>query len=191
MCKFIGKSNERILCKLSKSEILRLYSIVHVAMETTKTSHFTCQSKSFISIFFTCQVSACELQPFSCHYLANEIYSQTAKTVFSHLNNDAKPPKWILPEFDVSRIRPRLRGLPHLETFTWQNLTLPWEGYPVWQTALPALAGHSTYYVNVIKLRWEVTWTGALPHLAEDPTSMYTGPKTGTNYEICIIIQII
>ena len=86
VCKFIGKSNERILCKLSKSEILRLYSIVHVAMETTKTSHFTSQSKSFISIFFTCQVSVCELQPFSCHDLANDIYSQTAKTVFSHLN---------------------------------------------------------------------------------------------------------
>ena len=31
-------------------------------------------------------------------------------------NNDAKPPsKWILCEFDVSRIRPRLGGLPHLE----------------------------------------------------------------------------
>ena len=72
MCKFIGKSNERILCKLSKSEILRLYSIVHVAMETTKMSNFTCQSKSFISIFFTCQVSACELQPFSFHDLAND-----------------------------------------------------------------------------------------------------------------------
>ena len=85
MCKFIGKSNERILCKLSKSEILRLYSIVHVAMETTKTSNFTCQSKSFISIFFTCQVSACELQPSSCHDLANDIHSQTALTVFSHL----------------------------------------------------------------------------------------------------------
>ena len=87
MCKFIGKSNERILCKLTKSEILRLYSIVHVAMETTKTSNFTCQSKSFISIFFTCQVSACELQPFSCHDLANDIHSQTAKTVFSHLKS--------------------------------------------------------------------------------------------------------
>ena len=85
MCKFIGKSNERILCKLNKSEILRLYLIVHVAMETTKTSNFTCQSKSFISVFFTCQISACELQPFSCHDLANEIHSQTAKTVFSHL----------------------------------------------------------------------------------------------------------
>ena len=85
MCKFIGKSNERILCKLSRSEILRLYSIVHVAMETTKTSNFTCQSKSFISLLFTCQVLACELQPFSWHDLANDIYSQTAKTVFSHL----------------------------------------------------------------------------------------------------------
>ena len=85
MCKFIGKSNERILCKLSKSEILRLYSIVHVAMETTKMTNFTCQSKSFISIFFTCQVSACELQRFSCHNLPNDIYSQTAKTVFSNL----------------------------------------------------------------------------------------------------------
>ena len=77
MCKFIGKSNERILCKLSKSEILRLYSIVHVAMETAKTSNFACQSKSFIT--------ACELQPFSCHNLANDLYSETAKTVFSHL----------------------------------------------------------------------------------------------------------
>ena len=85
MCELIGKSKERILCKLSKSEILRLYSIVHVAMETTKTSNFTCQSKSFITIFFTCQVSACELQPFSCHNLANDLYSETAKTVFSHL----------------------------------------------------------------------------------------------------------
>ena len=70
---------------MSKKEILRLYSIVHVAMETTKTSNFNRLSKSFISIFFPCQVSACELQPFSCYDLANDIYLQTAKTVFSHL----------------------------------------------------------------------------------------------------------
>ena len=86
MCKFIGRSNEQILCKLSKSEILRLYSIVHVAMEAMKTSHFTFQSKSFISISFPWKVSACELQPFSCHDLANDMYSQTAKIVFSRLN---------------------------------------------------------------------------------------------------------
>ena len=81
----MGKSNEGVFCKLSKSEILRLYSIVHVAMEIMKMSNFTCQAKSFISVFFTCQVSACELQPFSRHDLANDVYSQTAKTVFSHL----------------------------------------------------------------------------------------------------------
>ena len=52
----------------------RLYSILHVAMGTTKTSNFTCQSK-FISVFLTCQVSACELQPFSCHDLPNDTYS--------------------------------------------------------------------------------------------------------------------
>ena len=84
MCKITGKSNERILCKLGKSE--NDYSVVHVLMESTKTSNFTCQSKFFICIFFTCKVSASELQPFSCHDLADDIYSLTAKTVFSHLN---------------------------------------------------------------------------------------------------------
>ena len=34
------------------------------------------------------------------------------------INNDAKPPpKRIVREFDVLRIRPRPGGLPHLETF--------------------------------------------------------------------------
>ena len=37
--------------------------------------------------------------------------------------NDAKPPpEWILRQFDVFRIRPRLGGLPHLETFTLPRL---------------------------------------------------------------------
>ena len=45
-------------------------------METTKTSNFTYQLKSFISIFFTCQVSACELQPSSYHNLANDLCTQ-------------------------------------------------------------------------------------------------------------------
>ena len=56
-------------------------------------------------------------------------------------------------EFDVSRIRPRLGGLPHLETFTWKHFN-PAQGYAVWQTALASLAGHPTYHVNVIKLKW-------------------------------------
>ena len=47
--------------------------------------------------------------------------------------------------------RPRLGGLPHLKTFTWQNLTPAERIYPVWQTGLPALTGQPTYHVNVIK----------------------------------------
>ena len=51
-CKFIGKSNERILCKLSKSEILRLCSIVPVAMETTK-RHILPVDQNLSSVYFS------------------------------------------------------------------------------------------------------------------------------------------
>ena len=44
-----------------------------------------------------------------------------------------------------------------------------WEGYPVWYTGLPSLAGHPTYHVNVIKLKWEIIWIGGLPHLPGPP----------------------
>ena len=30
-------------------------------------------------------------------------------------------------------------------------------------------AGHPTYHVNVIKLKWEIIWTGGLPHLSRLP----------------------
>ena len=40
-----------------------------------------------------------------------------------------------------------------------------WEGNPVWQTGLPALARHPTYHVNVIKLNWEIILKCRLPHL--------------------------
>ena len=91
MCKFIAKSNERILCKLSKSEILRLYSFIHVAMETLKTSHLHCQSKSYISIFSLAkfQLVSCNLSlamnwqmtyahnlPKLCSATLNRIYSR-------------------------------------------------------------------------------------------------------------------
>ena len=44
-----------------------------------------------------------------------------------------------------------------------------WEDNPVWQTGLPALSGHPTYHVNVIKLTREIIWTGGLPHLGGLP----------------------
>ena len=72
MRKFIGKSNERIWCKLSKSEILRLYSIVHVAMETTKTSHFTCRS-NHLSVYF----SLANFQLVSCNLSLAMIWQMT------------------------------------------------------------------------------------------------------------------
>ena len=83
-------------------------------------------------------------------------------------NNYAKPaPKWILWELDVSRIQPRLGGLPHLEMFTWQNVTLAVRvsrsgrpGYPLWR---------SPHHVNAIKIKWEVIWTGGLPQLIRLP----------------------
>ena len=122
MCKFIGKSNEWVFCKLSKSEILRLYSIVHVAMETTKMSNFTSQAKSFISVFFTCQVSACELQPFSRHDLANDVYSQTTKTVFSHLKITYLQFftfSWKMPVFFLSFSFPIITPLFEISLFEW------------------------------------------------------------------------
>ena len=71
-------------------------------------------------------------------------------------NNDAKPPpKWILLEFDVFRIRPRLGGLLHLETFTWQNLT------PAERVTRSGRPGY--------RLKWEIIWTGGLPHLSGLP----------------------
>ena len=29
------------------------------------------------------------------------------------------------------------------------------------------MAGHPTYHVNVIKLKWEIIWAGGLPHLSD------------------------
>ena len=79
-------------------------------------------------------------------------------------SNDAKPPpKWILREFDVSRIRPRLAELSHFETFTWQNLPRL-RRLPSLAGKLSTLAGHPTCLVNVIQLKLEIIWTGGLPH---------------------------
>ena len=72
MSKVIRKSNERILCKLSKSESLRLYSIIHDARETTKTSNFTCQSKSS-SVNF----SLAKFQLMSCNLSLAIIWQMT------------------------------------------------------------------------------------------------------------------
>ena len=71
-------------------------------------------------------------------------------------NNDAKlPPKWILREFNIANPTPARRVTPPWNVYM-TKFDPGWEGYPVWQTGLPTLAGHHTYHVNVIKLKWEI-----------------------------------
>ena len=86
-------------------------------------------------------------------------------------NNDAKPLRakvnfariWCITNpTATSRVTP-----------TWSvymaKFDSGWEGHPVWQIGLPALAGHPIYHVNVTKLKWEIIWTGRLPHLPGVP----------------------
>ena len=81
-------------------------------------------------------------------------------------NNNAKlPPKWILREFSIANPTPARRVTPPWNVYM-AKLDPGLEGYPSWQTRLPPLAGHPTYHVNVIKLKWEIIWTGGLPHLS-------------------------
>ena len=84
-------------------------------------------------------------------------------------NNDAKlPPKWILREFSIVNPTPARRVTPPWDVYM-AKFDPGWEGYPVWQTGLPLLAGHSTYHVKVVKLKREIVWTGGLPHLSGLP----------------------
>ena len=59
---------------------------------------------------------------------------------------------------------PGWAGYPTLNVYA-EKFDPGWEGYLLWQTGLPALAGHPTYHVNVIKLKWEFIGAGGLPHL--------------------------
>ena len=105
-----------------------------------------------------------------CEYL---LKLSTFLSIVTFKNGCKATAKVNLHEFDVSRIRPRLGGLPHLETLTRQNSTPAGRvNYPVWQTGLPTLAGHPTYHVTMIKLKWEIKWTGGLPYPPGVPTSM-------------------
>ena len=77
--------------------------------------------------------------------------------------NDAKPPpKWI---WCITNPTPARRVTPPWNVYV-AKFDSGWEGYPVWQTGLVALASHPTYHVNVIRLKWEDIWNGGLPHLS-------------------------
>ena len=77
--------------------------------------------------------------------------------------NDAKPPpKWI---WCITNPTPARRVTPPWNVYV-AKFDSGWEGYPVWQTGLAALASHPTYHVNVIRLKWEDIWNGGVPHLS-------------------------
>ena len=81
-------------------------------------------------------------------------------------NNDAKPPtKWILREFDVSRIRPQLGGLPHLERLhgkIWPLLERVTRsgrpGYPPWRVTPPIMYDHMDRRATLPKRVTSPTW---------------------------------
>ena len=84
-------------------------------------------------------------------------------------NNDAKlVPKLILREFNIANPTSARWVTPPWNVYM-AKFDPGWEGYPVWQTGIPTLEGHPTYHVNVIKLKWEIIWTGGLPHLSGLP----------------------
>ena len=69
-------------------------------------------------------------------------------------NHAKPPPKFILRKFKcITNPTPARRVTPPRNVYM-AKFDPGWEGYLVWQTGLPALAGQPTYYVNVIKLKW-------------------------------------
>ena len=110
-----------------------------------------------------------------------------------NFNNDAKPPpKWILREFDVSRIGPRLGGLPLLGTFTWQNLT-QLRGLPGLADRATCLCGspHLWCKRDQIKMRDYMDRRVTPPKRVISPTSgAPPSYKQALNKSFCLIVTI-
>ena len=66
-------------------------------------------------------------------------------------------------EFDASRIRLRLGGLPHLETFTWQNLT------PAERATRFGGSPHLSCKRDQIKMREYIDWRVTSPTWGPSP----------------------
>ena len=103
-------------------------------------------------------------------------------------NNDAKPPpKWI---WCITNPTPARRVTPPWNVYM-AKFDTGWEGNPVWQTGLPASAGHPTYHINVIKLKWENIWTGGLPHPPKRVTSPTWGPPPPSKQALRWILLVV
>ena len=104
-------------------------------------------------------------------------------------NNDAKPPpKWILREFDVSRIGPRQGGLPHLERLhgkIWPRL----RGLPGLADRTTRLGGspHLSCKRDQIKMRDHMDRRVTPPKRVTSPTS---GPPPPCKQVLRGVVQL-
>ena len=84
-------------------------------------------------------------------------------------SNDAKPPpEWI---WCITNPTPARWVTPPWNIYM-AKFAPGWEGYPVWQTGLPALAGHPTYSGkrDQIKMREYMDWRVTPPKPVTSPT---------------------
>ena len=104
-------------------------------------------------------------------------------------NNDAKPPpKWILREFDLSRIGPRQGGLPHLERLhskIWHRL----RGLPGLADRTTRLGGspHLSCKRDQIKMRDHMDRRVTPPKRVTSPTS---GPPPPCKQVLRGVVQL-
>ena len=86
-------------------------------------------------------------------------------------NNYVKPPG---AKVNFARIwcimNPTPTSLGYLTLKRWHGKIWPQlRALPSVTDRLPTFKGHPTDHVNVIKLKWEIIWTGGLPHLSGLP----------------------
>ena len=119
--------------------------------------NFTCQSKFFISILFTCLVLACELQPFSCHDLVMTYsHKLPGKTVFSHLYIHPPPPwpvnevHWNFPNLQKDGKLDGHRYSIKLEGSGGKRPPRTFFKLFLWAQPFPAFStGHSVFSMNI------------------------------------------
>ena len=103
--------------------------------------------------------------------LANHVYAhlllflQPSVLWFSTFNNYVKPPG---AKVNFARIWSITNLIPtslgYLTLKRWHGKIWPQlRGLPSVTDRLPTFKGHPTDHVNVIKLKWEIIWTGGLP----------------------------
>ena len=120
--------------------------------------------------------------------LANHVYAhlllflQPSVLWFSTFNNYVKPPG---AKVNFARIwcitNPTPTSLGYLTLKRWHGKIWPQlRGLPSVTDRLPTFKGHPTDHVNVIKLKWEIIWTGGQP----GPLSTVSAVKPLTIYHL-------